>query len=122
MAKCEAVAAYNTKSGFLGLTPHPKSDENTGFVITIGGARIYQAGDTDFVPEMRTITNIIAALLPIGGGGLTMDPDQAAKAVNAIKPRIAIPMHFNPDDKAAIRKFVESADTNIQTKVMQKDY
>lgn len=84
----EVVPSYNLNKVF-----HPKENEWVGFVIKINGKRIYHAGDTDHIPEMKNLTNIDIALLPIGGT-YTMTPEEAAKAVNDIKPKVAIPMHY----------------------------
>ncbi len=95
----ETVAAYNTKSIFLWIKAHPKSKENVGFILTLdNGIRIYHAGDTDYVPEMDKISNINVALVPVGGDNLTMNIDEAANIVNAIKPEIVIPMHYEIDN------------------------
>ncbi len=87
--KVEAVPAYNINKSY-----HPKGF-GIGFVITIDGKKIYHAGDTDFIPEMSQLSrqNIDAALLPVGGT-YTMTAEEAAKAAKAIKPKIAVPMHF----------------------------
>jgi L-ascorbate metabolism protein UlaG (beta-lactamase superfamily) len=87
----EAVPAYNVNKSF-----HPKQNSWVGYVVTVGGRRIYHAGDTDFFPEMETLPalrNVDAALLPIGGT-YTMNAEEAAKAADAIKPKIAVPMHY----------------------------
>jgi L-ascorbate metabolism protein UlaG (beta-lactamase superfamily) len=83
----EAVPAYNIKKDF-----HPKDKGWLGFIVNIAGRRIYHAGDTDLIPEMKTIDADIA-LLPVGGT-YTMDAEEAAKAANLIKPKVAIPMHW----------------------------
>ncbi|MCX5656616.1 MAG: MBL fold metallo-hydrolase [Candidatus Omnitrophica bacterium] len=83
----EAVEAYNINKVF-----HPKAECYLGFIVTVDGIRIYHAGDTDIIPEMRKIKADIA-LLPIGGT-YTMDPKEAAKAAGIIKPKIAIPIHW----------------------------
>ncbi len=77
----EAVPAYNLNKNF-----HEK-------VVNIAGKRIYHAGDTDFIPEMKEIKEIDVALLPVGGT-YTMDASEAAKAANTIKPKVAVPMHY----------------------------
>ena len=64
-----------------------------GFIVTIEGVRIYHAGDTDFIPEMKSIKTDIA-LLPVSGT-YVMTAAEAVQAALAIKPAIAIPMHFN---------------------------
>ena len=85
-----AVRAYNINND-----PHPKDNDWLGFILDIDGVIIYHSGDTDVIPEMKTITADIA-MLPISGTYL-MDVENAVKAVNIIKPKIAIPMHFNPN-------------------------
>lgn len=83
----EAVHAYN-----IGKPFHPR-DKGAGFIIRFKSARVYFAGDTDLIPEMSGIDCDIA-LLPIGGT-YTMDVKEAAEAVARIKPKVAIPIHYN---------------------------
>jgi L-ascorbate metabolism protein UlaG (beta-lactamase superfamily) len=85
----EAVRAYNTNKRF-----HPKEDNKIGFIIAIGGHRIYHSGDTDIIPEMKELHPDIA-LLPVSGT-YVMTADEAAKATDeSIKPsKFAIPMHY----------------------------
>lgn len=86
--RIEAVPAYNISKQF-----HPKKNSWVGYIITLSdGRRIYHSGDTDFIPEMKAIKTDIAALAI--GGTYTMDAEEAAQAANAIKPKIAIPMHW----------------------------
>ena len=113
----ETMAAYNLKTGFLGLTPHPRSSLNVGYIITSDSTRIYHAGDTDYVPEMNDLENITAALVPIDGGGLTMSTEKAAEFINNLKPKFAIPMHYGIGTDQ-IEKFRELVDDEIQVLVM----
>lgn len=83
----EAVPAYNTDK-----PSHPKAAGWVGFIIEMGGSRIYHAGDTDLIPEMDVIEADIA-LLPVGGT-YTMTAEEAAQAAGRIKPQVAIPMHW----------------------------
>lgn len=92
--KIETVPAYNTnKFRSPGMPFHPKENEWVGFIFTVDGKRIYHAGDTDFIPEMKSLQNIDVALLPISGT-YVMTPEEAGQAAIAIKPKIAIPMHY----------------------------
>ncbi len=84
----EAVPAYNTDKDF-----HPKANGWLGAVFTIGGARVYYAGDTDVIPEMAELSDIDVALLPVGGT-YTMDADQAVAACERIGCAAAIPYHW----------------------------
>jgi len=85
--KIEVVPAYNIGKNF-----HPKENGWVGFIIEVGGKRIYHSGDTDFIPEMEKI-KVDVALLPIGGT-YTMSAEEAVKAAKAINPKVAIPMHY----------------------------
>jgi len=82
------VAAYNPNKQF-----HPKEKNWVGFVIEIGGKRIYYAGDTDVTAEMKALKDIDLALLPVGGT-YTMDAAEAAQATEHFKPKMAIPYHY----------------------------
>jgi L-ascorbate metabolism protein UlaG (beta-lactamase superfamily) len=83
----EAVDAYNTNKPY-----HPKG-AGAGYLIQFKTACVYVAGDTDFIPEMKGYDCDIA-LLPIGGK-YTMDANEAMDAVDAIKPKVVIPYHYN---------------------------
>lgn len=85
--RTEAVASYNKLKPF-----HPRSGGNLGYVITLGGTRIYVAGDTDAVREARAVRCEIA-LVPIGGT-YTMNAKDAAALINEIRPKTAIPTHY----------------------------
>lgn len=87
--KCQAVPAYNVnKTQF-----HPKSNNWVGYVVIIDGLKIYHAGDTERIPEMKEISCDIA-FLPLGQT-YTMDSvEDAAKAAVDVKAKVVIPMHY----------------------------
>jgi len=95
----ETVPAYN-----IGKSFHPKEKEYVGFVIEMDGVRIYHAGDTDFIPEMKNI-EVDIALIPVGGT-YTMNVDEAKKAIEEIKAKYVIPMHYGviPDTQADVSR------------------
>jgi L-ascorbate metabolism protein UlaG (beta-lactamase superfamily) len=84
----EAVPAYNVDKTF-----HPKSKNWLGFILTIDGMRVYHAGDTDMIPEMDNLS-VDIALLPVSGT-YVMTADEAVAAAKRIKPKTAIPMHYD---------------------------
>jgi L-ascorbate metabolism protein UlaG (beta-lactamase superfamily) len=109
--RIEAVPAYNTDKKF-----HPKGNNWLGFVMRFKEMSVYLAGDTDFIPEMKGIKADIA-ILPVGGT-YTMDARQAAEAANAIRPKIAIPIHFgdivgSEKDGLVFSSMVKEAETAI---------
>ena len=97
--KIEAVPAYNIKRGPKpGQFFHPKGEFN-GYVLTLGGKRIYIAGDTEATPEMRALKNIDVAFIPMNLP-YTMTPQEAAEGVRAFGPKIVYPYHYRfPFDK-----------------------
>jgi len=89
----EAVEAYNYKRFRSPGNPfHPKGI-GVGYLVKAEGKTVYHAGDTDFIDEMKNLKDIDVLLVP-SGGTYTMDAEEAAKAANAIGPRVAIPMHW----------------------------
>jgi len=90
----EAVYAYNiNKFRSPGVPFHPRSDDFLGFVVTFDGKRIYHAGDSDNIPELKGLKDIDIALLPVSGT-YVMTVQEAIDAARIIKPRLAIPMHY----------------------------
>jgi L-ascorbate metabolism protein UlaG (beta-lactamase superfamily) len=88
----EAVPSYNVnKFRSPGVPYHPKESGYVGFVITVGGVRIYHAGDTDVIEEMKDIRADIA-LVPVSGK-YVMTAEEAVEAVRVLRPKLAIPMH-----------------------------
>lgn len=85
--KIKAVPSYNINKKF-----HPRDSNKVGFLVTLEGETVYHAGDTDFIPEMKDIKTDIA-LLPVSGT-YVMDPLEASKAAEIIKPKYVIPMHY----------------------------
>src|SRR4029078_3918665 len=89
----EAIPAYNRKRvPAPGKLFHDKGRGN-GYVLTYGGKRFYFSGDTEGVPEMRALKNIDVAFVCMNLPN-TMDPAEAAEAVKAFHPAIAIPYHY----------------------------
>jgi L-ascorbate metabolism protein UlaG (beta-lactamase superfamily) len=82
------IPAYNK-----GKMPHPRKAGFCGYLLNVDGIRIYHAGDTDFIPEMENMKPDIA-MLPVGGGIVTMDWKNALKAADALKTKVVIPMHY----------------------------
>ena len=85
--KIQAVPSYNTDKDF-----HPRKNGWLGFLVEVSGIRIYHAGDTDYIPEMKDL-KVDIALLPVSGT-YVMTAEQAVKAALAIGPGLAIPMHY----------------------------
>ncbi len=119
--KIRSIRAYNldqinpdTKKPF-----HPKEDNKVGFLFELNGITIYHTGDTDLIPEMSNLKPDIA-LVPVSGT-YVMTAQEAAKAVEKIKPKIAIPMHYgvivgSEKDAHEFKQLVKSCEVQILTK------
>ncbi|MFC1828132.1 MBL fold metallo-hydrolase [Thermodesulfobacteriota bacterium] len=112
----EAVPAYNIRK----TQYHPKQNKWVGYILTIEGVRIYHAGDTERIPEMKTFTCDIA-LLPLGQKYTMNKVDDAAEAALDVKAKIAIPMHFGmfEGSKKDADKFAKLLDGKV--KVIRKE-
>jgi L-ascorbate metabolism protein UlaG (beta-lactamase superfamily) len=80
-----------------------------GYLIHAGGRTVYFAGDTDLYPEMSDLGPVDVALLPVWGWGSSvgeghLDPPRAAMAVEAIRPRLAVPIHWGTFAVAGMRR------------------
>jgi L-ascorbate metabolism protein UlaG (beta-lactamase superfamily) len=84
----QVVPSYNTNKQF-----HTKDKGWAGYIFTVNKKRIYIAGDTDYIPEMKTFQGIDVALLPVSGT-YVMTAEEAVKAALDIKPKVAVPMHY----------------------------
>jgi len=112
----EAVSAYNTNKPF-----HTKASQKVGYIVTVRGVRIYHAGDTDVIPEMKNYTCDIA-LLPVSGT-YVMTAEEAAQAALIIKPKVAIPMHYGEvaGTSADAKKFQDALKGKIEVKILKKE-
>lgn len=89
----ESIPMYNVRPDpQFGAIFHPKGRGN-GYVLTLGGKRLYVAGDTACTPEMEALKNIDVAFLPMNVP-FTMPPTEAAECAKAFKPRIVYPYHY----------------------------
>src|ERR1700688_2260534 len=111
----EAIPMYNTTAS-RGPAPgklfHDKGRGN-GYVLTYGGKRFYLSGDTEGIPEMRALKNIDVAFICMNLP-YTMTPDEAADAVKAFHPKVAIPYHYKGQDTAVFKKDLEGTGIDVR--------
>ncbi len=107
--RVEAVPAYNVVHKRDGGDPyHPRGDGN-GYVITFGDKRVYVAGDSENVPEMKALTNIDVAFLPMNVP-YTMTPEMVADAAKAFRPKILYPYHYGNTDPQELVRLLSGED------------
>jgi L-ascorbate metabolism protein UlaG (beta-lactamase superfamily) len=97
----EAVPAYNIKHVRSNGLPFHAKGEGNGYVLTIGGKRLYIAGDTENIPEMKSLSKIDIAFLPVDLP-YTMTPEMAADAARSFKPKVLYPYHYGETDIAQL--------------------
>ena len=112
----EAVSAYN----FPTNQPiyHSQGNRN-GYVATIGGKRLYLAGDTRDVPEMRALANIDVAFVCMNLP-FTMTVDAAASAARQFQPRVVYPYPFSSSDVNRFKQLV-GTDLGIEVRLRKWD-
>jgi L-ascorbate metabolism protein UlaG (beta-lactamase superfamily) len=96
---------------------HPKGRGN-GYILEIGGKRVYISGDTADTPEMRALKNIDIAFVCMNLP-YTMDVNGAASGVLAFKPKVVYPYHYRGQDVEVFKKLVNEGDKNIEVKLLQ---
>jgi L-ascorbate metabolism protein UlaG (beta-lactamase superfamily) len=98
---------------------HPKGRGN-GYILTLGDKKFYISGDTEDIPEMRSLKNIDVAFVCMNLP-YTMSIEQAANAVLAFKPKIVYPYHYRGQDGFSdIQKFktlVNNGDASIDVRL-----
>jgi L-ascorbate metabolism protein UlaG (beta-lactamase superfamily) len=108
----QVVPAYNIDKPF-----HPRSNNWVGYIIDVDGRKLYHAGDTDRIPEMKEFQTDVA-MLPVAGT-YTMTAEEAAAAINEdIKPKLAVPMHYgfavgSDADAEKFKSLVSDAEVQI---------
>lgn len=101
--RVRAVPAYNiSRERTPGQPFHPKGEGN-GYVLTIDDKRIYIAGDTELIPEMRELNFIFIAFLPLMLP-YTMNEEEFVEAAKIIEPRYLYPYHYETVDRERLQK------------------
>ena len=108
----EAVPMYNLTEERLGY--HEKGRGN-GYVVTMGGTRIYISGDTEDIPEMRALEDIDVAFVAFNLP-YTMTEEQAASAVLEFQPAVVYPYHYRGSDVDAFAATVARGNADIEVR------
>ncbi len=110
--KIEAVPAYNIAQKF-----HPKGVGN-GYILNFDKTRVYVAGDTENIPEMKQLKNIDIAFLPMNLP-YTMTPEMVADAAKAFQPRILYPYHYGQTDPNKLVDLLKDSKTEVRVRKMK---
>ncbi|MDP6179106.1 MAG: MBL fold metallo-hydrolase [Desulfatiglandales bacterium] len=117
--KVEAVPAYNIVHMHSPGNPfHPKGDGN-GYVITFSDKKVYVAGDTENISELKQLSGIDVAFLPMNLP-YTMTPEMAAEAALAFNPKIFYPYHFGSTDTSdLVERLKDHQDIEVRIRDLQ---
>jgi L-ascorbate metabolism protein UlaG (beta-lactamase superfamily) len=111
----EAVAAYNIVNKRDNGQPfHPKGSGN-GYIFNFGDKRVYVAGDTENIPEMKALKDIDVAFLPMNLP-YTMTPEMVAEAARAFRPHILYPYHYGKTDTSKLVELLK-AEKDIEVRI-----
>lgn len=106
--KIEAVPAYNLVHMRKEGNPYHPRGEGNGYVITFGDKRVYVAGDTENIPEMKKLDKIDIAFLPMNLP-FTMTPEMVADAAKSFKPKILYPYHYGETDTSKLLSLLKDS-------------
>jgi L-ascorbate metabolism protein UlaG (beta-lactamase superfamily) len=98
--RIDAIAAYDIKPG---EPYHPKGEAN-GYIITVGDKRIYFAGVTECVPEIRALKNVDITFFPMNVPLERMEPAAAVECLKSFRPKVVYPYHYDQDWVARVQK------------------
>jgi L-ascorbate metabolism protein UlaG (beta-lactamase superfamily) len=111
----EAVPAYNLVHKRDNGQPFHIPGEGNGYIITFGDRRIYAAGDTENIPELKNLRGIDIAFLPVNVP-YTMTPEMAADAARSFQPRILYPYHYSDTDLSRLTALL-SGEKGIEIRI-----
>lgn len=113
----QAVPAYNNTKQF-----HPKAAAWVGYVLDLDGGSVYIAGDTDMNADNVSV-KCDTALVPIGGK-FTMNAEEAARFVNRIRPKTAIPTHYGCiiGSREDAGRFAKDVDSSIRVETLMEEF
>ena len=113
--RIEAVPAYNIVHKRSDGTPFHSKGVGNGYILTFGDKRVYIAGDTENTPEMKSLTGIDVAVLPMNLP-YTMTPEMVADAAKAFKPKILYPYHYGETDPSKLTALLKG-DPQIEVRI-----
>ena len=115
--RVEAVPAYNVLHKRNTGVPYHIKGLGNGYVIDFGGKRVYVAGDTELIPEMKELKDIDIAFLPMNLP-FTMTVEMAADAAKVIQPKIVYPYHYGDSNTGELVEMLKGR-TDIEVRIRQ---
>jgi len=116
--RIEAVPAYNIVQKRPDGQPFHPPGMGNGYVLTLGDKRVYVAGDTENIPEMKNLSAIDVAFLPMNLP-YTMTPEMVAAAARSFQPKILYPYHFGETDTRKISDLLKDSGIEVRIRNMK---
>ncbi len=111
--KFDTIPSYNTNK-----TYHKKSYNWVGYNINVGGVKYYVVGDSDVTDEFKSVKCDVI-FVPVGGT-YTMTDIEAVEAINEMKPKYAVPIHYGEaGSKENAENFVKKINQNIKGVILK---
>ncbi len=111
----QAVPAYNLVHKRDSGEPFHVKGVGNGYVLTFGDKRVYVAGDTENIPEMKALQRIDCAFLPMNLP-YTMTPEMVTDAAKAFKPKVLYPYHYGDTDVSKLTDLLKD-DKDIEVRI-----
>ena len=109
----QTVPAYNIEHMRTPGQPYHPPGVGHGYIITFGDVRVYVAGDTENIPEMKALRDIDIAFLPMNLP-YTMTPEMVADAALAFRPKILYPYHFGSTDTGRLVQLLAQSGIEVR--------
>lgn len=116
--RVEAVPAYNIQHKRDNGEPYHPRGAGNGYLLTFGDKRVYIAGDTENIPEMRELKQIDIAFLPMNLP-YTMTPEMTAEAARSFLPKILYPYHYGETDPSRVVALLKGAGIKVRIRRMK---
>lgn len=114
--RIEAIPSYSDFKNNEGKPYHPRGEGN-GYIITVGGTRIFVAGDTQNTEELRSLKWIDIAFLPLKAP-FTMSPQAFTEAVTAFQPKVVYPYNYRGTDPRELEVLLEDSGIELRIRRM----
>jgi len=116
--RIEAVPMYNVQRGPKPGEAYQPKGRGNGYIVTLGGKRLYFAGKTECTPEMKALRDIEVAFVPLQMPE-TMPPFEAGECVKAFQPKIVYAYHYegHKNDEAFFRAVLKPTPTVVRVRI-----
>jgi len=114
----EVVPAYNIFHKRGNGKPYHEKGVGNGYILSFGGYRVYVAGDTEYIPEMKEFKSVDVAFLPVAEP-FTMSIMMLDLSARTLAPKILYPYHLNRTDPDEVVKTLMGSGIDVRIRAMR---